>query len=209
MKILVVGASRGIGLELIKLALARGHDVTALLRDPARLPLDDERLRKLRGDALDSEDVARAVAGQDAVCSCVGVGLTRQPVILFSRGARNLLEALESAPLTRLVVVTGVGAGDSRDRGGFFYDKIFRPLLLKPMYEDKDREEALIAASSANWLIVRPGLLTNGPRTGNYRVITDAEASVAGRISRADVADFILNEIERPSHFRQTPALIY
>ena len=210
MKILVVGASRGIGLEVVKLALAQSHDVTALLRDPARLSLEDERLRKFRGDALDSEDVARAVAGQDAVCSCVGVGgLTRQPVSLFSRGARNLLAALESAPRTRLVVVTGIGAGDSRGRGGFFYDKIFQPLLLKTIYEDKDREEALIEASNANWLIVRPGLLTNGPRTGKYRVITDAEASVGGRISRADVADFILNEIERPSRFRQTPALIY
>jgi len=209
MKILVIGASRGIGLEVVKLALARGHEATALLRDPARLALDDERLRKLRGDALNGEDVAQAVAGQDAVCSCVGVGLTRQPVSLFSRGARNLLAALESAPRTRLVVVTGVGAGDSRGHGGFFYDKIFQPLLLKPMYEDKDREEALIKESNANWLIVRPGLLTNGPRTGKYRVITDPEASVAGRISRADVADFILSEIERPSLFRQTPALIY
>ena len=210
MKILVIGASRGIGLEVVKLALARGHDVTALLRDPARLSLEDERLLKLRGDALDSEDVARAVAGQDAVCSCVGVaGLTRQPVSLFSRGAANLLAALESAPRTRVIVVTGVGAGDSRGHGGFFYDKIFQPLLLKPMYEDKDREEALIKESNANWLIVRPGLLTNGPRTGKYRVITDPEASVAGRISRADVAGFILSEIERPSLFRQTPALIY
>jgi putative NADH-flavin reductase len=130
-------------------------------------------------------------------------------VSLFSRGARNLLAALESAPRTRLVVVTGVGAGDSRGHGGFFYDKIFQPLLLKPMYEDKDREEALIKESNANWLIVRPGLLTNGPRTGKYRVITDPEASVAGKISRADVADFILSEIERPSRFRQTPALLY
>jgi putative NADH-flavin reductase len=210
MKILVIGASRGIGLELVKLALAHGHDVTALLRDPTKLSVNNEQLRKIRGDALDSEDVAQAVAGQDAVCSCVGVGgLTSQPVSLFSRGARNLLAALESAPRTRLVVVTGVGAGDSRGHGGFFYDKIFQPLLLKPIYDDKDREEALIKASNANWLIVRPGLLTNGSRTGRYRVITDAKASVGGKISRADVADFILEEIERPSRFRETPALIY
>ena len=209
MKILVIGASRGIGLEVVKLALAHGHDVTALLRDPARLSLDHERLRKLRGDALDGDDVARAVSAQDAVCSCVGVGLTFQAVSLFSHGARNLLAALESAPRTRLIVVTGVGAGDSRGHGGFFYDKIFLPLLLKHIYDDKDREEALIKASTANWLIVRPGLLTDGPRTGKCRAITDAEGSVVGRISRADVAEFMLSEIERPSLFRQTPALIY
>ena len=75
MKILVIGASRGIGLEVVKLAMAHGHDVTALLRDPARLPLDDERLRKLRGDALDSRDVAEAVSGQDAVSLRLGRGL--------------------------------------------------------------------------------------------------------------------------------------
>ena len=207
MKILVIGASRGIGLEVVKQALARGHEVTALLRSPARLEIDDRRLNKLRGDAGTADDVRKALAGQDAVCTCVGIGPTRQPVEIFSRGARNVLAALE--PSQKLVAVTGIGAGDSRGHGGFFYDRIFNPLLLRTIYDDKDREEALVKASSADWLIVRPGFLNNGPRTGVYRAVTELAGFTAGKISRADVADFVLNQIETPSLFKQTPVLTY
>lgn len=209
MKILVVGASRGIGLETVKAALARGHDVTALLRDPAKLRDEHPKLRKLHGDAGAPADVASAMEGQDAVISCIGVNPTRQPVGLFSKGARNILDAAQKAPQTKLVFITGIGAGDSRGHGGFLYDRIFQPLLLGTIYADKDREEALIKASAANWLIVRPGFLTNGPRTGAYRVITDLTGVTAGKISRADVADFMLNQLEAPTMFGQTPLLTY
>ena len=209
MKIVVIGASRGVGLEVLELALERGHEATALLRDPDKLELEHPRLRKMRGDVAKLEDVQAAVSGQDAVCTCVGVGPTREPVEVFSRGARNVLAALQDAPTTKFVAVTGVGAGDSRGHGGFFYDRIFQPLLLATIYADKDREEALIKASSADWLIVRPGFLTHGPRTGKYRAITQLAGVTAGRISRADVADFILNQLEAPSLFKQTPLLTY
>ena len=209
MKIVVIGASRGIGLEVLELALERGHEATAPLRDPDKLDLAHPRLRKMRGDFANFEDVQAAVSGQDAVCACVGINPTRQPVELFSRGARNVLAALEDAPATKFVAVTGVGAGDSRGHGGFFYDRILQPLLLGTIYADKDREEALIKASGADWLIVRPGFLTHGPRTGKYRAITQIAGVTAGKISRADVADFILNQLESPSLFKQTPLLTY
>ena len=209
MKIVVIGASRGIGREVVEQAVARGHEVTALLRDPGKVTLEHARLHKVRGDVGKSEDVRSALSGQDAVCTCVGVNPTRGPVELFSRGARNVLAALQDAPATKYVAVTGIGAGDSRGHGGFFYDRIFQPLLLATIYADKDREEELIKASGADWLIVRPGFLTNGPRTGVYRAITDLSGVTAGKISRADVADFILNQLESPSLFRQTPLLTY
>jgi putative NADH-flavin reductase len=114
MKIVVIGASRGIGLEVVKLALERGRDVTALLRDPGKLALEHARLRKVRGDVGKPADVRSALSGQDAVCTCVGVNPTRKPVELFSRGARNVLAALQDAPATQYVAVTGIGAGDSR-----------------------------------------------------------------------------------------------
>ncbi len=209
MKIVVIGASRGIGLEIVSQALERGHEVTALLRDPAKLALEHARLHKVRGDVGKPDDVLMAMSGQDAVCTCVGVNPTREPVELFSRGARNVLAALQDAPTTKLVAVTGVGAGDSRGHGGFFYDKILQPLLLGTIYADKDREEQLIKASAADWLIVRPGSLTDGPRTKDYRAITDLSGVTAGKISRADVADFILNQLESPSLFKQTPLLTY
>ena len=209
MKILVIGASRGVGLELVKQSLARGHDVTALLRDMGKLGLSHPCLVKRRGDALNAGDVREALAGQDAVCSCVGMGFTTKPVHLFSRGAANILAALREAPGAKFVSVTGIGAGDSRGHGGFLYDRIFQPLLLKTIYEDKDRQEALIKASDADWLIVRPALLTNGPKTGKYRALTDLSGATAGRISRADVADFVLNQLEGFTFFRQTPLLTY
>jgi len=209
MKILVIGASRGIGLETVKAALERGHEVTALLRDPAKLALEHPGLRKLRGDVGSASDVAAALAGQDAVCTCVGISPTRKPVEIFSRGARNVLAALEGAPGTKLVCVTGVGAGESRGHGGFLYDKIFQPLLLATIYADKDREEALVKASKAEWLIVRPGFLTNGPKTGKYRAIVGLSGVTAGKISRADVADFILNQLETPTLFKLAALLTY
>ena len=209
MKIVVIGASRGIGLEVVQQALARGHEVTALLRDPGKVALEHARLHKVRGDIGNPADVRTALNGQDAVCACVGVNPTRGPVELFSLGARNVLAALQDALATKYVAVTGVGAGESRGHGGFFYDRIFQPLLLGTIYADKDREEQLIKASAADWLIVRPGRLTNGPRTGVYRAITDLSGVTAGKISRADVADFILNQLESPSLFKQTPLLTY
>ena len=162
MKIVVIGASRGIGLEVVKQGLERGHEVTALLRHPAKLTLEHARLHKVQGDVGEPKDVRTALTGQDAVCTCVGVNPTRKPVELFSRGARNVLAALQDAPATKYVAVTGIGAGDSRGHGGFLYDKIFQPLLLGTIYADKDREEELIKASASR-------LADRSPRPSDQR----------------------------------------
>lgn len=209
MKITVIGATRGIGLALTQLALDRGHEVTVLLRDPARMTLSHPKLRLVTGDVRNQASIEAALAGQDAVCTCIGVPPSRKPIDTFSQGARNVLAALPKTPGMKFVAVTGIGAGDSRGHGGFFYDKLLLPLLLQAMYDDKDREEALIKSSSADWMIVRPGMLTNGKHTGQYRVLTDMNGVTAGKISRADVADFILAQLAHPTCFKQTPLVTY
>ena len=209
MTIAIIGASQGIGHELLRIALDAGHDVTALLRNPAKLTISNSRLRIVKGDILDPATVATAVAGNDAVCLCIGIPPTRKPVTVFSRGAACVLAAMGPGTHSRLITVTGIGAGDSKGHGGFFYDRVINPLLLGTIYADKDRQESIVKASEVKWLIVRPGFLTNGPLTGAYRVIDNLSGVTAGKISRADVADFMLRQIAAPTHFGKTPLLTY
>ena len=207
MNILIVGATRGIGRQLLEQTLTSGHTVTALVRNPQKLSTQRERLKIIKGDILDSDSVALAMAGQDAVCCTIGVKIPWIRVTLFSEGTKNLLQAMKKTKVKRLLCVTGIGAGDSKGHGGFLYDSIILPFLLRTIYADKDRQESLIKASGVDWTIVRPGFLTNGPLTENYRILTNMTGVTAGRISRADVAHFILKELESKQYLRQTPLL--
>jgi len=209
MKMLIVGGTRGIGRQVLEQALAAGHAVTALVRDTRRLDAQHERLKVVQGDVLDANAVALAMAGQEAVCCSLGVKVPWFHVTVFSDGTRNLLDAMKKTGVRRLVCVTGIGAGDSRGHGGFLYDRLFLPFLLRTIYADKDRQESLVKASDVDWVIVRPGFLTNGPLTGRYRAITDLSGVTAGWISRTDVAHFILHQLVAPSHLRQAPLLTY
>ena len=116
---------------------------------------------------------------------------------------------ISARPEQLLIAVTGIGAGDSRGHGGFFYDRVYLPFVLRRMYDDKDRQEAIIRERIARWIIVRSGFLTNGPRTGRYRALTDLQGIHGGKISRADVADFMLSQAKDPRFLGQTPLLIY
>lgn len=209
MKLLVIGASRGVGFELLQQAIQAGHEVTAVVRSPQRLPISHENLKVIKGDILDKTVIEEAVKGQDAVCVAIGIKATRQPVSVFSEGTKTVVEAMKKSSCRRLICVTGIGAGDSRGHGGFWYDKIFNPLLLKTNYEDKDRQEAIVRESGLDWVIVRPGFLTNGSRTGKYRVLTELSGVKTKRISRADVAEFILREAAEMKYRGQTPLLTY
>jgi len=210
MNILIIGASRGIGLELVKQAIDAGHHVTALMRDKSVFDgHPHKRLKVRQGDIMTRNIVEGACVGQDAVCITVGMVPSSKPVSLFSDGARNVLNGMERAGVKRLLVVTGIGAGDSEGHGGFFYDKVTRPVLLKHVYDDKNRQEELVKVSSCDWTIIRPALLTRTDLTGKYRVLTDLTGIKAGKIARADVAHFMLAELEHPQYIHQTPLLTY
>jgi len=209
MNVLIIGASRGIGAELLKQTLEAGHTVTVLARHPDTIQATATNLTVIHGDILKAHTVSSAVQGKDAVCVTIGVPITFSPVTVFSQGILHVIAAMEEHQVRRLICVTGIGAGDSKGHGGFLYDRIFKPLLLRTIYEDKDKQEKHIQESGLDWVIPRPAGLTNGPRTGKYRVLTDLTGITAKRISRADVADFIVRELGEMKYTKTAPLLTY
>jgi putative NADH-flavin reductase len=210
--VMIIGASRGIGLETVKAALLAGHNVRALARSAARIPIQNPGLEKVPGNALDTSRIRSALEGVDVVVQTLGVDIAPRSIFerttLFSQSTRILVDAMNIAAVKRLIAVTGLGAGDSRGHGGFLYDVVAFPLLLKRVYGDKDVQEWIIRSSGLDWTIVRPGLLTNRPATGRYRILTAAEDWTFGLISRADVADFIVRQIDDRKLIGTTPLLI-
>ena len=206
MKISIIGASAGIGLQCTKLVLEHGHEVTTLSRRVARLP-DHAKLHHVQGSATNPSDVRPAIEGADAILVTLGV---KSPfaTTVFSESAHVLLRALrETHTSATLIVLTGFGAGDSWNYNAFPMKLMFT-LLLKNVYADKSEQERVIAGGYPRWEIVRPGRLTNGEMTGRYRVLDSlVEGMQVGAISRADVAHFMVTQAESPTYLRKTVAL--
>lgn len=209
--VLIIGASKGIGLETVKAALAAGHTVRAFARSAPSIAVRDPRLQAIAGDALDAKAVRAALDGVDVVIQTLGVTpgpeLLLRPVRLFSEATRVLVAAMEERGIDRLICLTGFGAGDSRNRGGLLYNAAFH-LFLGRIYDDKDVQERIVRDSRLKWVIVRPGILTNGPKTGRYRVLVEPKDWRCGFISRADVADFLVKQIDDQAMIGKTPVLI-
>ena len=211
-KVLIIGASRGIGLETVRAALRAGHRVRALARSAASMPIQDANLDTVSGDALDRDTIRDALQDVDVVIQTLGVNFAPKLIFegttLFSDSTRILVDAMKVAGVKRLIAVTGLGAGDSRGHGGFIYDAVVFPLLLKRVYDDKDVQEWIIRSSGLDWTIVRPGLLKNRPATGRYRVLTASKDWQFGAISRSDVANFLVEQINDRTLVGTTPLLI-
>jgi len=208
--VLIIGASRGIGLETIEVALQAGHSVRALARSARRIPVDHPKLEKMAGDALQMATVKRALTGVDVVIQSLGVAagpeIIFKPTWLFSAATRVFVTAMEEAQVKRLICVTGFEAGDSRGYGGFLYNVAFH-LLVGRIYDDKDVQERIVRRSELDWMIVRPVILTNGPKTNAYRALVDPREWTCGFISRADVADFLVKQIGDDAFLHKTPVL--
>ena len=211
--VLIIGASRGIGLEAVKAALKAGHTVRALARSARRIRVDHPKLEKMAGDTLEIATVKRALGGVDAVIQSLGVAVGPETVFertrLFSKATRVLVTAMEEAHVKRLICVTGFGAGDSRGYGGLLGSVAFH-LLLGRVYDDKDVQERIVRGSKLDWVIVRPVILTDGPRTNAYRALVDPRRWTRmrwGFISRVDVADFLVKQVDDDSFLHKTPVL--
>lgn len=209
MRILIVGASKGIGLETVRQALASGHEVRALARSAEDISVTDPKLAKIRGDALNKEDVEAALTGVDAVVLTLGIGLSElfKPVNLFSTATRVLIDAMKAQGVNRLVCVTGFGAGDSQASISPLQRIPFN-IVFGRAYADKSRQEKLIKESSLDWTIVRPGVLMNGPKTGRYKILRKSSEWRNGIVSRSNVADFLVLEIDKANCLHNTPVLV-
>lgn len=197
-RILILGATSGIGRLAMTEALSRGHRVRAFARgadalDPA------PGLDPFAGNALVSGDVAAALSDVDAVIYALGirerVAMLWQEEVLFSDSTRVLLAEMARAGVRRLVAVTGFGAGRSKGAMSAVERLGHRAILGKP-YADKDRQEEMITSSDTDWTIVRPVILTNTRATGRFRVLRNPETWRNGLISRGDVARYLVDAVE-------------
>lgn len=206
MKIAIIGASAGIGAEAVKLALKRGHSVRALSRNNASLP-EHESLTKITGTALSADDLKKAIAGTDAVIVTVGTK-KKKGTTLFSDLAKML--SMTTSGLNykgSVIIVTGFGTGESAHYLSFFLRLIIN-LFLKDQYKDKTHMEEIITKSSMSWEFVKPGMLTNGPLTSNYKMVSELYKGIKiTKISRADVADYLVKEAEHSRFLHRHVAL--
>ncbi len=208
--ILVIGASRGIGREVCRAATSRRHHVRAMSRGGTQ-PSGAASAEPFKGDALDAGAVAAALDGIDVVVQALGVpvslDLFTKPVTLFSDATAVLIPEMTKAGVDTLIAVTGFGAGDS-NRAINPLQRIPFDLALKRAYDDKSRQEAMIEDRDLDWLIVRPGVHVSAPACGRIRVLTRADEWRNGIISRAAVAEFIVDRIDQNQYGREKPVLV-
>jgi uncharacterized protein YbjT (DUF2867 family) len=200
MRILVIGATGGTGQQLLRKALDLGHEVTALVRKPKRLKIEHPRLRVVKGNVLDYASVESAMQGQNAVVCALGTKRFFFPTRTLSEGTRNILRAMKSCNAPRLICESSLGLGSSVGRLGLLFTFFVVPVILPFIFWDKIRQEKLIEESDTDWLIVRPGVLKNAEARGTYRHGPNLGNFLwSVRISRADVADFMLKQLTNDS----------
>jgi putative NADH-flavin reductase len=208
-KLLILGATGGTGKQLVAQALEAGHSVTAFVRSPEKISSRHDRLRLIKGDVLDDGvALAEAMRGQDAVVSALGRGLSFKSEHLIQRSVPAILSAMHTHGIQRLVFTSAIGVGET-----VHYVPLFPRLMarfpLRNIYADKAIGDDLIRRSTLAWTLVQPAMLTDGPLTRTYRSGERLEMRGIPKISKADVAHFILTEVERGAYVRKTVLLAY
>ncbi|MDA0267359.1 MAG: SDR family oxidoreductase [Cyanobacteria bacterium] len=209
MKLVIFGATGTIGRQVVEQALEQGHIVTAFARNPAKLDLQHPQLTRCPGDVMDLPAVEQAVRDQDAVVCVLGSGKKLTGTVR-SAGTRQIIQAMENIGVRRLICQSTLGAGESWGNLDFYWKYIMFGFILRQVFADHERQECIVKESGLDWTIVRPGAFIDGPRTGQYRYSFPAtDQTIQLKISRADVADFILKQLSDQSSLHQTPSLSY
>jgi putative NADH-flavin reductase len=207
MKLIIFGATGGTGQQLVEQALAAGHEVTVFARQGGVM----SRARVVTGDVLDRATVADAIIGHDAVLSALGTrphsrrGPWNVHVDICSGGIASMIPAMQSAGVKRVIAMSSQGVGDSKlDKLG----TLGASLLLGKTFRDKLAMEVMLADSDREWVVVRPGMLVNSKARGRFRCDVDGTIE-GGKICRADVAAFMLQQLESDEWLRKRPVLVW
>ncbi|WP_109003130.1 NAD(P)-dependent oxidoreductase [Streptomyces rishiriensis] len=210
MKFTVFGATGGIGREVVRQALDAGHQVTAVVRDPAGLGVTGDRLEVVRADLTDPQPLRTAVTGRDAVLSGLGAR-RRKDAGVAARLTRTVLTAMEAEGVRRLLVVSAAPVGPAPAGDGAL-DRTMRSLVsaaLKDVYADLREMEAELARSATDWTVVRPPRLQNKPLTGSYRTSVGGFPPRGRFIGRADVAHAMLTMVTDTGTVKQGVGAAY
>lgn len=207
MKLAIFGGTGRTGQHLVRQALEAGHSVAVLARTPAKLGMRHANLRVVQGDLHDAACIEATIAGAEAVLSVLGPA-ANQPDYTISKGTRLILDAMRKHDVRRLIISAGAGVPDPNDEPKLF-DHIIRLLLgviSKHVVADMTQVVALVRQSDLDWTIVRAPMLTDGPQSGRVRVGWVGKGT-GPRLSRADMAAFLLKQVEDDTYLRQAPVI--
>jgi putative NADH-flavin reductase len=208
-KLLILGATGGTGQQLVTQALDAGHEVTTFARSSAKVTVQHPRLRLVIGNVTSNGSaLADAMRGHDAVISALGIGMSLKPDGLIQRSVPAILSAMETHRVRRLIFTSAIGVGGTF-RDAPLFSRVMIRLLLKDVYTDKAAGEELIRRSDLDWTIVQPAQLTNGPLTRKYRFGEHLKLGGIPKIARADVAHFILSQLDESAYLRKVALIGY
>jgi putative NADH-flavin reductase len=208
MRIAVLGPTGGTGREIVAQALAGGHEVSALTRNPSALE-PQRGLSIVAGGAHQPNAVERALAGNEAVLCALGGRPWRRREQVCSTAVRHLIPSMEQHGLRRIVAISTFGAGDTRPHAGWLARGLLFGLVLRSEVADKEAMEMQLSETRLEWTVVRVGVLTDGPARGTYRAADDGSIRGMGKIARADVAAFMLAQLSSETWVRRRPVIMY
>ena len=209
MKIIVFGATGTVGRLVVERALYDGHSVTAFARNIDKLEIENSNLTLVSGDAMSQTDVSNSIVGHDAVIITLGSGMKRRSLIR-SRGTEIIIQAMRKYGVKRLICQSTLGVHESWNNLNFFWKRIMFGLLLRPVFLDHERQETLVRASGLDWTLVRPSAFTDEPARGDYKIGFDArEKRLSLKIPRADVAEFLKQQLSDDSYLHRAVGLSY
>lgn len=208
LRLLVIGATGGTGRQLVQQALDQGHQVTAFVRKPKKLKIEHPNLRVAKGNVMNYASVEAAMQGQSAVVSALGHKRFLWPTRILSKGTGNIMRAMKSCRVPRLICESSLGVGNAVGRLGLPATFLFIPLVLPFYFWDRVRQEKLIADNTdIDWVIVRPATLTNGSRSNYRHGFNVGNYILPRRVSRTDVADFMLKQLHDDVYIGKAPGI--